>query len=147
MTCARCGGLLQEDRQFTRDMREYSLPQRRSMCVMGHTVYAGLGSIPALKISMGAPVQLPRTIPRRERPCAQCGDLFSGIKRQKYCGSVCMRAADTERNRRRNYTGKRLAPDELRQARAMPKPWNSWKREAPPVAYAPRPKNLSKVWM
>lgn len=148
--CPRCESLVREDTEFTANMALYGMAQRRYVCTMGHSVYTGLDAIPALTMSMGAPVKLPNASPQHERTCARCGDLFHGTKRQKFCSSVCTRAADVERNKKytsQSRTGKRLSPEDLRVARAMPRPWNAWKREAPPVPYAARAKNLSKAWV
>lgn len=148
--CTRCDSLMREDTEFSANMARYSLPQRRYVCAMGHSVYTDVDTIPALTVSMGAPVKLPNASPQHERTCARCGDVFHGTKRQKFCSSVCTRAADYERNRKyisATRTGKRLSAEELRVARAMPRPWNSWKRNGTvPVPYAARPAGLSRKW-
>ena len=145
MICPRCHGLCHEDIAFTAAVRAYNCPQRRYACLNGHSVYVGL---PPLEPPSALPVRMPGYRPRTERQCPQCGDAFRGVKRQRYCGTDCMRAADRARRAAQAYSGKRLAPEELRLARSMPRPWNSWKRNGTaPRAYATRPTNLSKAWV
>ena len=145
MICPRCDGLCHEDVAFTAAVRAYNCPQRRYACLNGHSVYVGL---PPLEPPSALPVRMPGYRPGTERQCAQCGDVFRGVKRQKYCSGPCQREADVVRHREHKPTGKRLSPEELLVARAMPRPWNSWKRNGTaPRAYATRPTNLSKAWV
>lgn len=147
MICPRCDGLLREDTQFTAEMRLYDLWQRRYFCPSGHSVYVGLPVLEMPRLSARAPVKLPNPGRTTERACPQCGDSFHGSRRQKFCSSICTRAADTERNRRYPKGGRKMVGEELRLVRAMPRPWNSWKRnQTAPVPYAPRPKNLDRTW-
>ena len=147
--CGQCGALTREDTIFSATAARYSQPQRRYVCAMGHSVYTSLPAIPPPKASMGSPVQLPGQVARHERACARCGDIFMGTKRQKFCSSVCTRAADAERNRRylsASKTGKRLSPEALRLARAMPGPFGRGRQSKTPVPYAPRSSGLDTRW-
>lgn len=138
MTCPRCDGLLSEDHTFAADMAFYQFPQRRFVCSAGHSVITGA---PAL-----ATIQRPQTMHAPTRTvahtCLWCGEPFEGITQQKFCSEPCRRAVDTERTAQRNARdASRLDGEALRRARA----WTV-RRPSGPVAYAPRPRNLSMRW-
>ena len=122
-----CTALLREDLQFRAEMETYNLPQRRFLCHAGHSVTVNVPP-PALRLHIGAPVHLPGMATGSLRVCPVCEDEFRGTKRQKFCSSVCTRVADTQRNLERLRLGKKMTGEELRVVRAMPRPWNSWKR-------------------
>ena len=142
--CLRCGALLREDTEFTREALRYTMPQRRYVCHGGHSVYTGLVE-PVLRVAP-APGGRGRSA-TVEKCCVRCAEPFQGATQQKYCGEVCVRAADVERSRSRDrVVRQRLTGAALKQARALP---TFRPRSAQPdlVAYAPRPTNLSKAWV
>lgn len=97
--CRRCDAMMREDTRFTIEMRAGECAQRRYVCMSGHSVYTGLAGMQEVRHSNGAPVSLPNQASGSQRVCARCGEAFRGTKRQKFCSTVCTRAADKERNK------------------------------------------------
>jgi hypothetical protein len=113
----RCGALLREDTEFTAEAIRYDQPQRRYVCVLGHSSYAGL---PILKTA-AQPVYRPQH--RHAKLCEVCGDSYTGTPRQRYCSTPCNRVAERVRKQGKPTTGKRLSAAELKAARALPNAW------------------------
>ena len=55
--------------------------------------------LPELELPPLEPEEGPRTLPTTERECAQCGDVFMGKGRAKYCSDECKDMARKEARR------------------------------------------------
>lgn len=144
--CARCDALMREDTEFATTAIRYQQPQRRFLCMMGHTVYTGLQEAAATWQEKTLAPALAKPVPGR---CHWCGEEYVGVVRQKYCSPECARAKSVsdEASRRARTNGVKLHGAALRQARAIAGVWNRQLQGEPPIPYATRPSKLNNDWV